>query len=193
MRRWLGIKLRGRRHHVWHVQSLPFSPWMPPTPFYQNRDRWKGESEGCRREPISPSRMQWPTWVPCVDSPWWPSMAAGFTLSCAHSPFLSLTPTLASSLQDLHQRIDRFRASPPLEGSRFHYGFNSNYLKKVVSYWRNEFDWKKQVELLNQYPHFKTKIEGETPEQQPGRGKEGWVWVSGAAFLRESAVPWHPR
>lgn len=68
--------------------------------------------------------------------------------------------TSDEEIKDLHQRIDRFRASPPLEGSRFHYGFNSNYLKKVVSYWRNEFDWRKQVEILNQYPHFKTKIEG---------------------------------
>lgn len=91
------------------------------------------------------------------------------------SPLLSLPPTLTSSLQDLHQRIDRFRASPPLEGSRFHYGFNSSYLKKVVSFWRNEFDWRKQVEILNQYPHFKTKIEGEIPEHQAGWGKQGWV------------------
>ncbi|XP_068397850.1 epoxide hydrolase 1 isoform X1 [Eschrichtius robustus] len=63
-------------------------------------------------------------------------------------------------LQDLHQRIDKVRLTPPLEDSRFHYGFNSNYLKKIISYWRNEFDWRKQVEILNRYPHFKTKIEG---------------------------------
>jgi len=30
----------------------------------------------------------------------------------------------------------------------------------VVSYWREEFDWEKQVKVINQYPHFKTKIEG---------------------------------
>lgn len=69
-----------------------------------------------------------------------------------------------SSLQDLHQRMDNFRWTAPLEDSRFHYGFNSNYLKKVLSYWRNEFDWRKQVEILNKYPHFKTKIEGKLPE-----------------------------
>lgn len=63
-------------------------------------------------------------------------------------------------LQDLHERIDRTRFSEPLEDSAFHYGFNSTYLKKVVSYWRHEFDWKKQVDVLNKYPHYKTKIEG---------------------------------
>lgn len=62
--------------------------------------------------------------------------------------------------QDLHERIDKTRYTDPLEDSGFQYGFNSTYLKKVVSYWRHEFDWKKQVAVLNKYPHFITKIEG---------------------------------
>lgn len=62
--------------------------------------------------------------------------------------------------QDLYERIDRTRYTDPLEDSAFQYGFNSTHLKKVVSYWRHEFDWKKQVDVLNKYPHFKTKIEG---------------------------------
>jgi len=87
------------------------------------------------------------------------------TFSCAlpHSPSLL---GVSHFLQDLHQRIDRVRLTPPLEDSRFHYGFNSNYLKKIISYWRNEFDWRKQVEILNKYPHFKTKIEGMFPKHQ---------------------------
>ncbi|XP_006898116.1 PREDICTED: epoxide hydrolase 1 [Elephantulus edwardii] len=68
--------------------------------------------------------------------------------------------TSDEEIKDLYLRIDRTRLSPPLEDSCFHYGFNTNYLKKVISYWRNEFDWKKQVEILNRYPHYKTKIEG---------------------------------
>ncbi|XP_076831248.1 epoxide hydrolase 1 [Brachyhypopomus gauderio] len=63
-------------------------------------------------------------------------------------------------IQDLYQRIDQTRYTNSLEDSRFHYGFNSDYLRKVVSYWRNEFDWEKQVKVLNKYPHFKTNIEG---------------------------------
>ncbi|XP_030051573.1 epoxide hydrolase 1 [Microcaecilia unicolor] len=68
--------------------------------------------------------------------------------------------TSEAELNDLYRRIDETRFTPPLEGSRFHYGFNSTYLRKVASYWRNEFDWKKQTEVLNKYPHFKTRIEG---------------------------------
>ncbi|XP_035984529.1 epoxide hydrolase 1 [Fundulus heteroclitus] len=68
--------------------------------------------------------------------------------------------TSDKEIEDLHERIDRTRFSDPLEDSGFQYGFNSTYLKKVVSYWRNTFDWKQQVAVLNKYPHFKTKIEG---------------------------------
>ncbi|XP_069744060.1 epoxide hydrolase 1-like [Narcine bancroftii] len=63
-------------------------------------------------------------------------------------------------IQDLHHRLDNTRFTPSLEDSRFHYGFNSAYLGKVVSYWRNDYDWRKQVEHLNIFPHFQTKIEG---------------------------------
>ncbi|NWU99308.1 HYEP hydrolase, partial [Upupa epops] len=62
--------------------------------------------------------------------------------------------------EDLHHRLEKFRYTPPLEGAAFHYGFSSHYLQKVVAYWRNQFNWHKQVEVLNKYPHFLTTIEG---------------------------------
>ncbi|KAK3517050.1 hypothetical protein QTP70_034443 [Hemibagrus guttatus] len=68
--------------------------------------------------------------------------------------------TTQEEIEDLYHRIDQTRPVPSLEDSQFHYGFNSSYLQKVVSYWRNDFDWRRQVDKLNQYPHYKTKIEG---------------------------------
>ncbi|NXH43275.1 HYEP hydrolase, partial [Dicaeum eximium] len=68
--------------------------------------------------------------------------------------------TSDKEIEDLHRRLDQFRFTPHLEGAAFHYGFNSSYLQKVVAYWRNQFDWHKQVEVLNKYPHFHTNIEG---------------------------------
>ncbi|XP_078398941.1 epoxide hydrolase 1-like [Cetorhinus maximus] len=68
--------------------------------------------------------------------------------------------TSEEMIQDLHFRLDKTRFTPPLEDSRFHYGFNSTYLRKVVSYWRKDYDWKKQLEFLNRFPHFRTRIEG---------------------------------
>ncbi|NP_001121449.1 epoxide hydrolase 1 precursor [Xenopus tropicalis] len=68
--------------------------------------------------------------------------------------------TTEEELKDLFDRIDHTRYSEPLEGSRFNYGFNSTPLRKVVAYWRNTFNWRKQLDILNKFPHFKTKIEG---------------------------------
>ncbi|XP_077442733.1 epoxide hydrolase 1 [Stigmatopora argus] len=68
--------------------------------------------------------------------------------------------TSEEELEDLHRRMDQTRAVPSLEESQFNYGFNSEYLGKVISYWRKDFDWRRQVNKLNQYPHFKTNIEG---------------------------------
>ncbi|XP_040207696.1 epoxide hydrolase 1-like isoform X2 [Rana temporaria] len=63
-------------------------------------------------------------------------------------------------IKDFHDRLDRTRFFSPLEDSQFHYGMNSETLKKVVSYWRDTFDWGKQVEIINRYPHYTTNIEG---------------------------------
>ncbi|XP_020773829.1 epoxide hydrolase 1 [Boleophthalmus pectinirostris] len=68
--------------------------------------------------------------------------------------------TSDAELEDLHQRMDQTRPVPSLHNSQFNYGFNSEHLQKVISYWRNDFDWRKQVEKINQYPHFKTNIDG---------------------------------
>ncbi|XP_077351551.1 epoxide hydrolase 1 [Festucalex cinctus] len=68
--------------------------------------------------------------------------------------------TSDDEIKELQERLDKTRYTDPLEDAAFEYGFNSTYLKQVVSYWRHEFDWKKQVAMLNTYPHFKTKIEG---------------------------------
>ncbi|XP_061481025.1 epoxide hydrolase 1 isoform X2 [Rhineura floridana] len=68
--------------------------------------------------------------------------------------------TSEAEINYIHRRLDEARFAEPLEDSQFRYGFNSAYLRKVVSYWRNQFNWKKQVELLNKFPQFKTKIEG---------------------------------
>ncbi|XP_048213525.1 epoxide hydrolase 1 [Perognathus longimembris pacificus] len=123
--------------------------------------------------------------LPLEDGWWGPGARPAAAEDQSIRPFK--VETSDEEIKDLHQRIDKFRWTPPLEGSRFHYGFNSSYLKKVVSYWRNDFDWKKQVELLNQYPHFKTTIEGldihfihvKPPQAPAGRSPKPLMMVHG--------------
>jgi microsomal epoxide hydrolase len=63
-------------------------------------------------------------------------------------------------LIDLKDRLKKHRPQESFEGTNFEYGFRSDQLKKVIDYWTNKYDWRKEEKFLNQYPHFKTQIEG---------------------------------
>ncbi len=63
-------------------------------------------------------------------------------------------------LQDLKKRLESARFVEPISGTQFNYGFNSDYLRKVVEYWKTKFDWRKQELILNQFNHYKTQING---------------------------------
>ncbi|KAM4771341.1 LOW QUALITY PROTEIN: epoxide hydrolase 1-like [Rhinophrynus dorsalis] len=92
-----------------------------------------------------------------------------------------------ADMKDLYERLDRTRYFSPLDDSKFHYGFNSTHLQKVISYWRNQFDWRKQMEILNGYPHYKTTIEGlevhfihvKPPHLAPGQKARPLLMVHG--------------
>ncbi|KFM82607.1 Epoxide hydrolase 1, partial [Stegodyphus mimosarum] len=63
-------------------------------------------------------------------------------------------------LKDLKMRLERTRFEDPLEDSLFLDGFNPNYLREVVEYWKSKYNWQKEEEELNKFPQFKTRIEG---------------------------------
>ncbi|XP_061405672.1 LOW QUALITY PROTEIN: epoxide hydrolase 1 [Lethenteron reissneri] len=69
-------------------------------------------------------------------------------------------PYSPETMQDVRRRLASVRLAEPLEGSRFHYGFNSTYLQRVLKYWAEEFDWERTVAVLNKYPQYITNIEG---------------------------------
>jgi len=63
---------------------------------------------------------------------------------------------LSARLEDANEYTE------PLEGVNFEYGFNSNHLKKIVSYWKDTYlpKWNERQQFLNQFSHFKTQIQG---------------------------------
>ncbi|VDM36668.1 unnamed protein product [Toxocara canis] len=65
-------------------------------------------------------------------------------------------------LQDLRMRLQNARIShEPLEDSdNFEYGFNANFLRTIIRYWAEKFDWRKQEAIINRFPQFTTEIEG---------------------------------
>ena len=65
-----------------------------------------------------------------------------------------------SVLDDLRARLERTRWPDELPGVGWEYGSNMDYIKEVVDYWKNDFDWRKQEALINSFSHFKAPVDG---------------------------------
>ena len=63
-------------------------------------------------------------------------------------------------LADLKQRLARTRFPDEIPGTDWDYGTNLKYLKELVTYWREKFDWRAQERRLNELEQFKTNIDG---------------------------------
>jgi microsomal epoxide hydrolase len=63
-------------------------------------------------------------------------------------------------LSDLRQRLKNTRWSYQLEGTNWNAGTDLNYLRELVDYWQNTYDWRKHEAELNQFAHFKTGVDG---------------------------------
>jgi epoxide hydrolase len=84
--------------------------------------------------------------------------AASTPASTAIVPFTIHVPDAV--LADLKERLARARLPEELDGSGWTYGTNLAYLKQLIAYWRNGFDWRAQERHLNQFEQFKTNIDG---------------------------------
>jgi pimeloyl-ACP methyl ester carboxylesterase len=77
-----------------------------------------------------------------------------------------------AALADLRDRIARTRWPDEVSGSGWDYGTNRHYLRELLAYWRDEFDWREQERRLNSFSHFLTDVDGLTLHyfREPGRG-----------------------
>ena len=64
-----------------------------------------------------------------------------------------------SVLMDLKDRLARARMPDEPEGVGWRLGTNQAYMKQLVDYWRDEFDWREQERRLNRFEQFKTTID----------------------------------
>ena len=63
-------------------------------------------------------------------------------------------------LDDLQQRLKRTRWPDEIPGSGWNYGSNLAYVKELVDYWIEEFDWRKQEARINRYSQLMTEVDG---------------------------------
>ncbi|MFF0370706.1 epoxide hydrolase family protein [Micromonospora sp. NPDC005087] len=63
-------------------------------------------------------------------------------------------------LDDLQERLGRTRWPDELPGVGWAYGVPREYLKELVQYWRQDYDWRAAEARLNRWPQFTTTIDG---------------------------------
>jgi len=75
-------------------------------------------------------------------------------------------------LADLKARLAKARIAEPLQGDGWTHGTDVAYLKALVAYWRDRFDWREQERRLNRFEQFTTDIDGLTVHFLHRRSKE---------------------
>ena len=74
-------------------------------------------------------------------------------------------------LTDLRERLKRTRWPDEIPGSGWDYGSNLAYVKELVDYWIEEFDWRKQEEVINGYSQYVDQVDGLDVHYIHERGK----------------------
>lgn len=87
-------------------------------------------------------------------------------------------------LDDLRERLARVRWTDEVPGLDWSYGPPVGYLRELVEYWRDGYDWREQEARLNDFPQHTTEIDGENvhflhvrspePAAQPLILTHGW-------------------
>ncbi|MSO79479.1 MAG: epoxide hydrolase [Acidimicrobiia bacterium] len=65
-----------------------------------------------------------------------------------------------SALDDLRERLGRTRFPEQLPDAEWDYGTELGYLRELVTYWRDDYDWRGTEARLNGFQQFTTTIDG---------------------------------
>ena len=76
----------------------------------------------------------------------------------ALQPFKVEVPEAA--LKDLRERLANTRWPDEITNSGWDYGANAAYIKVLVEYWRNQFNWRAQERAINAFAHFRVNVDG---------------------------------
>lgn len=66
----------------------------------------------------------------------------------------------ANVINDLATRLKQTRWTDSPENAGWDYGTDPVYLRELMDYWQNTYDWRRQEALLNSFPQFKAEIDG---------------------------------
>jgi epoxide hydrolase len=74
------------------------------------------------------------------------------------TPFQIAIPQ--AELDDLKKRLDATRFPERVTVADQSQGSQLEHVRKLVDYWRTQYDWRRIESRLNGYPQFKTEIDG---------------------------------
>ena len=63
-------------------------------------------------------------------------------------------PYSEAAVEDLRARLARTRWPDQIPGSAWVYGMSLDYMQQLCRYWREEFNWKAQLEKLSSFHHY---------------------------------------
>ncbi|KAJ2947087.1 hypothetical protein O0L34_g16432 [Tuta absoluta] len=90
---------------------------------------------------------------------WWgPKTLIGYEDTSVRPAQIHFDDEMIKDLQDRLRKHVPFQ--PPLEDSAFTYGFNSDSIEYWLNYWAEKYPFKEREAYLNQFPQFKTNIQG---------------------------------
>src|ERR1700730_5943793 len=69
-------------------------------------------------------------------------------------------PYSEAAVEDLRQRLVRTRWPDQIPGSHWDYGVSLDYMKEICQYWKDEFDWKRQIEKMAAFHHYRYTSRG---------------------------------
>jgi len=100
-------------------------------------------------------------------------------------PFSIAVPD--ETLIDLRRRLDHARWAEDFANDDWSYGTSGAYLRELVDYWRQGYDWRRHEREINAIPQFRTVIDDMPIHFQHVRGKgpkpiplllsHGWPWT----------------
>ena len=64
-----------------------------------------------------------------------------------------------AAIADLKSRLSLTRLPDAAPGEPWAYGTSVDYIRELVSYWKDSFDWRAQEAALNEFPQFKVPLQ----------------------------------
>ena len=90
-------------------------------------------------------------------------------------------------LADLRDRLTRTRWAADYGNDSWRYGVNGDWLRSVVGYWLDQYDWRAQEAAINAFPQFRVRLDGipihfihvkgNGPAPLPLILTHGWPWT----------------